>query len=75
MSVVLQVWTEAAHQPCAAQGFQEHRSHREMDPHTPPVIGAVDMEWAELSGIGKAEFAEHRALRVEVDVQEVRCGS
>lgn len=44
---------------------------REMDPHTPALTGAVDIGWAELSGIGKAESAEHWALRVE----GVRCGS
>lgn len=50
-------------------------SHREMDPHAPPLTGAVDIGWAKLLGIGKAEFAEHWALRAEVNVQEVRCGS
>lgn len=46
--------------------------HREMDPHTLPLIGAVDIGWAKLLGTGKAGFAEHQALCVEVDAQEMR---
>lgn len=50
-------------------------SHREMDPHTLPPAGVVNTGWVKLPGIRKAEFTEHRALRVEVEVQEVRGGS
>lgn len=54
---------------------QSPASHREMDPHTLSPAGVVDTGWIKLPGIRKAEFAEHRALRVEVEVQEARGGS